>query len=220
MYKYGYKKFLTKPKIVIIILAIIAVLIVLFFSKNVNPIIKTIAEDEIRGITTVAVNTAVGKVMAEQIGYSDLITITKDDNGEINLIQINSPLINNIARQTIILAQHNISSLGEQGIEIPIGSLSGIMFLSGKGPNISLKAMPVGTATSKFFSRFDEAGINQTKHTIFIEITSEVSIIMPGANTTIETVTEVVLCENIIIGKVPDTYLNSNSLDEMMNLVP
>ncbi len=209
-----------KIKIALCAILIVSVLIIVFFTENVNPVIKTIAEDQVRAMTTVAVNTAAGKIMSEQISYADIINITKDNNGDVTLIQTNSALINSIARRTVVLAQSNISSLGEQGIEVPIGSLSGIMFLSGKGPSIKIKALPVGTAESKFYSQFSEAGINQTKHTIIIEITSDVSVIMPGANATIQTVTDVVLCENIIVGKVPDTYLNSPSLDEMMNLIP
>lgn len=216
----NYKKSKRRIKIALIAILFATVLIIIFFSKNVNPVIKKIAQDEVRAMTTVAVNSAAGKIMAEQSGYDNIINITKDDNGDILLIQTNSALINSIARQTVILAQHNISSLGEQGISVPIGSLSGIMFFSGKGPEIKIKILPVGTAESKFYSQFTEAGINQTKHTILIEIISDVSVIMPGVNATIQTVTDVVLCENIIVGKVPDTYLNSPSLDEMMNLIP
>lgn len=37
---------------------------------------------------------------------------------------------------------------------------------------------------------------------------------------TVNTETEVLLAESVIVGKVPDTYLQSDKLDEMLNLVP
>ena len=47
-----------------------------------------------------------------------------------------------------------------------------------------------------------------------------VNVVLPTANQKIEVNSEVLVCENIIVGKVPDAFLNSDNLDEMMNLIP
>lgn len=192
----------------------------LFIKFNINPVIKKVSEEQVRALTTIAVNTAASNVMGEKIDYVDLVQITLNENGDIVLIQTNSATINDIARKTVLAAQTNISSIGEQGIEIPLGSMSGLTFLTGRGPKVNIKVFPVGSVTSEFYSQFQEAGINQTKHKIIMKVISNVSVVMPGLNPTVQTVTEVILCENIIVGKVPEFYLNSPSLNHMLDLVP
>ena len=63
-------------------------------------------------------------------------------------------------------------------------------------------------------------GINQTLHRIFLNIDAQLSVVIPGVDVTVNTETEVLLAESVIVGKVPDTYLQSDKLDEMLNLVP
>ena len=36
----------------------------------------------------------------------------------------------------------------------------------------------------------------------------------------VDSASEVLLCETMIIGKIPEVYLNSGNLTEMLNLVP
>lgn len=211
----------SRKKLIIIISIIVAIFSVgWFIQRNINPIITTVSKEEVRALTNKAVNYAAMEVLNGSVSYSDLLIITKDNEGNISLIQANTVLINSLARKTTYEAQKSIDIIGKNGIDIPIGSLSGISFLAGKGPSISLKIMPIGSITCKFSSEFISAGINQTKHKIFMDVIADVSVIIPGASKSITTHTEILVSENIIVGKVPDTYLQSNNIDEMLNLVP
>ena len=117
-------------------------------------------------------------------------------------------------------AQNALSQMGANGIDIPIGSFSGMPIFTGRGPAVNIKMLPIGTIFCKFESTFTEAGINQTNHRIYLKVYSSVSVILPTANQTIQTETQLMICESIIVGEIPDTYLHSDSLDEMMNLIP
>lgn len=197
------------------------VFIWMFISYNVNPIIRKVSEEKVRQLSTTAINNATAAVIADTgIYYDDILHITKDQNNDIKHIVVNTLIVNTMARKIVTLTQENLSNMGVQGITIPIGTLSGITFLTGQGPDIKIKVYPVGAVTVSFLSEFIEAGINQTKHRITLLVNAGVNVIMPGVNKTIKITTEVALCENIIIGKIPEVYLNSNSLDEMMNLIP
>ena len=80
--------------------------------------------------------------------------------------------------------------------------------------------LPIGNITCKFTSEFKSAGINQTNHKLYLTVNSNVSVILPIENQIIQTQTQIMIAESIIVGKIPQTYLNSSSVDEMLNLIP
>ena len=216
------RKLTHKTRVVLFlsILFVVLLSIFLFFNLCINPVIITISEAKVQSITAQSVSSAIQSVINTPNLYDELIEIKTDSNGQITAFQVHSVLINKLAREVGKLAQQNLQLSGSEGVDIPLGTLSGIPFLVGVGPNLYFKVQPIGTLTSSFYSEFTSAGINQTNHRIYMNMQASVSMVLPTASRTIKTNTQILLCESIIIGKVPDTYLNSTSLDEMMNLIP
>ena len=216
------RKLTTKQKIgisfAVFLLFIIGIL--LYLNYVVNPIIIHMSETKVKSLATKAIGSAVYEIVSQKDVYDELISISKDNEGNVSMIQANSLQINLLTRSLTRLATSNLEQIGEQGIDIPIGTFTGMPIFVGRGPNINIKLLPIGSISSSFSSEFTNAGINQTNHRIYVNISSKVSVVLPTANQTVETSTQVLICENIIIGKVPETYLNSTSLDEMMNLIP
>ena len=209
-----------KLPIVIAALLLFAALCFLYVRLTVSPILKTVSAEEIRAITTNAVNEAVLKVLEETPAYADMVVIGYDNENNINSIRVKASVVNALVQKSTMESQERISDIGMQGIDIPLGSLSGIMSLAGKGPDINLKVVPVGSVTAQLCSEFKAAGINQTNHRIYLKLSANVSIIVPGSNNVVNTVTEVMIIDSIIVGKIPDTYLNSTSTQDMMDLIP
>ncbi len=221
-YEYKKKKVSTKKKLIIVftIILLIIISILLYLHYVVNPIIIDASEAKVRSLTQSAVESAVYDVIKDEYLYSDLIEIIKDSNNDIQMISANAYKINLLSKEILNSAQNNLTTLGEQGIEIGIGTFTGITLFTDKGPKVSLKLSPIGTIYTRFHSEFTSAGINQTNHSIYLYVQTDVSLILPTDTKLISTTTEVLLTESIIQGKIPDTYLNSNQLDEMLNLVP
>lgn len=221
-YEYKKKKVSTKKKLIIVftIILLIIISILLYLHYVVNPIIIDASEAKVRSLTQSAVESAVYDVIKDEYLYSDLIEIIKDSNNDIKMISANAYKINLLSKEILNSAQNNLTTLGEQGIEIGIGTFTGITLFTDKGPKVSLKLSPIGTIYTRFHSEFTSAGINQTNHSIYLYVQTDVSLILPTDTKMISTTTEVLLTESIIQGKIPDTYLNSNQLDEMLNLVP
>ncbi len=94
------------------------------------------------------------------------------------------------------------------------GSLIGTKFLSGLGPSIPIKLSISGTVTTKVRSEFESAGINQTIHRVYLEVTCSVSILAPYDIIEESIVNEVLLIENIIVGIVPTTYYNLEGMEQ------
>ena len=194
--------------------------ITLYLNFVVNPVIIATSSAKVRSLSQRAVESVVWQVISDNIIYDSLINILRDETGKIVTISSNSATINMLALELTEKAQNALSRMGATGIDIPIGSFSGMPIFTGRGPTINIKMLPIGTIYCKFNSTFTEAGINQTNHRIYLKVFSSVSVILPTANQIVETQTELMISESIIVGDIPDTYLKSTNLDEMMNLIP
>lgn len=175
---------------------------------------------QVRAIGTNAVNIAASTVINGGIHYDDLFTVVRDNDGNIEMIQANSPRINSIAREIANLAQANLDSLGVQTIDIAFGTFTGLALLTGFGPDVSINIIPIGTANCDFVSSFVSAGINQTVHRIYIDVYADINIITPIDEPTVTVKAEVLVCENLIVGEIPSTYLNVGNVADIFDLSP
>lgn len=212
-----------KPKIFRVVIAIVGFIAIfifctVYFRANIVPTVMDSSVAQMRAITTNAVNIAATSVLNDGLTYDQLFEIEKDKDGKIAMIKANSPQINKIAREIANLAQANLDSLGTQEIQISAGTFTGLALLMGFGPDVTIKITPIGTATCDFVSYFQSAGINQTLHKIYIDVYADVSIVTPIDQPTIQVKAEVLVCENMIVGEIPDTFLNIKSIGDMYSL--
>ncbi len=163
-----------------------------------------------RSITTEAVNDAIYYTLSDNLRYEDLISVERGSKGEILSITSNSLQINRIARDTAYMSQKNLNEMSRAGVNIPIGAFTGIELIAGMGPKINLKIIPISNVECRFVSSFDSVGINQTKHSIYLEIVSDISIIMLKETSNFASTTEVLICESVIVGEVPEVFLQSD----------
>jgi len=197
-----------------------AFLLLNYLTKNVNPIIISVSEAKVRSLSMIAMNNAITKLTSDEELYTDLVKIQEDETGKITLIQANVFAINNLTNQIMGETQTELEDMGDVGISIPIGSFSGLPVLNGLGPKVTIRLLPVGNVQCNFVSEFTSAGINQTSHKIFVNLEAKVSLVLPLATKQVTTDTQILICESIIVGSVPEVYLQATSLDEMLNLVP
>lgn len=194
---------------IILFFIFIAVLIILsFIEHQIAPTVQTIAEARARMIATEAINNAIKEKIAKNIQYKDLITIHKDVNGQITLIQINTVEINRIETETSLEAVKKLKQISMETIKIPLGLVTGSKILANIGPNINIMLQPVGTAEVDTTEAFEEAGINQTRHKIILSITAKVKVVQPFFSSQVEVNTNVPIAETIIVGTVPQTILD------------
>jgi len=194
----------------------------LLIESIIAPSIMSLAEPKLKAIAVSAMNEAVREIIAEgNITYSDLIELEKDEEGNISLINSNTMLMNKLAVDTAAAAQKNILSAGQQGISVPIGTLFGGPIFTGRGPAITVKFEPTGSVTTNIKDELDAAGINQTRHKIYVILNAQVRILIGSASQTVEVSSQVLISETIIVGKVPQTYLQFlGGSDGMLNLLP
>lgn len=185
-----------------------------YFQKNVTRVLLSVSEATMRASTTIAVNDAVYYTLGDEMRYDDLVTLSRNDKGEIVSVSANALKINRIARDTASISQANLKNLSLNGIPVPLGALSGIEALAGVGPSVNFKIIPVSSVTCDFSSEFQSVGINQIKHSIYLNVIVDVSIVMPSRTQNFDVVTDILVGEFIVVGSIPDTYLQTDIFEK------
>jgi sporulation protein YunB len=211
-----------KQKVLFVFLVILLVFVLLFlyFQRNVTRVLVSVSEATMRASTTVAVNDAVYYTLSDEMRYEDLVTVEKDSGGNIVAVSANALKINKIARDTASISQSNLKNLSLNGIPVPLGALTGIEAFAGLGPSIHFRIIPVSSVSCGFSSTFESVGINQTKHSIYLNVIADISIVMPSRTENFAVVTDVLVGESVIVGTVPDAYLQSDIFGNKPNLSP
>ena len=75
-----------------------------------------------------------------------------------------------------------------------------------RGPRIPLRVTMSGNALTTMNSAFSSAGINQTSHQIELEVTVRIYAAIPGFRSSIETTTNYLVAETVLVGEVPDSF--------------
>ena len=211
---------ITKGKVVFVLIIAALVSGAALLHANAMRIMKSIAEATMRSVTTVAVNDAIYYTLSDGLRYEQLVTVERDGEGNIAAITSDPLQINRIARDAAYMSQQNLTTMSESGIEIPLGAFFGIELFAGLGPRIRLKIIPISNVECRFVSKFEEAGINQTKHSIYLEIVADISIVMPSGTSNFASLTEVLIAESVLVGKVPDSFLQADLFGGGYSLTP
>ena len=191
---------------------IMAVLLLIFFfnlcNAKIRPVLTAVATTGVRNAVTAAINEAVWKGIAQQhISYADMVEAETDASGRISVLTSNLEQANRIRTEILTLVLEEVSVLSSKDFSIPVGNLTEIDLFSGRGPTITVRVLSVGTANASFDHTFVGAGVNQTLHQIMLTIDVAVQLLLPGQTLELPVSTEVCIAETIIVGEVPNTYL-------------
>lgn len=191
------------------VISIVIAICFIYLEVVVNPIILNIAEAQVDSLGTTAVSDAIFEVINdEKISYDDLINITYDSENSVSSIIANMEKLNHLARQVSTRAQILLDEMGEKSVKVNLGAFTGLEAFAQFGPKLSLSLMPIGSVITTFDSVFETAGINQTKHSIYVDVNTIISVVLPTSTKKITFVTSALVCECVIVGKVPDiSYL-------------
>lgn len=203
--KYKQKKLSIKIKILIIVafVSIIAVLL----DRQMRPLIKSVVFSQAQTVSTNVINQVVADELSRlDIDYSDIIDIQKDADGKILAVSTDMKKVNSLKSLMTLSIQDKISAMEVQKTKIPLGTFTGTEILNGRGPKIPIDVSMSGSVIMDFKSEFVSAGINQTKHKLYLEVNSEVLAFIPGypVNTVVKT--SILIVETIIVGEVPAVF--------------
>ena len=203
---------LNKNVIKVMIIFIIAFITMTAIIQRINPMFNTVCKEKAKAIATDIVNKQASKIL-KGINYEDLVKIEKDKAQNIKLLKLNTVKINMLASEIAYNVQQELYKTENNQIKIPIGSITGLKYLVGFGPKINISIYPVGSVTTKFNSEFNSAGINQTIHRIYLDVSCKVTIVTPYAKIESEITNQVLMTELVIVGNIPETYYNLEGIN-------
>lgn len=180
-----------------------------------RPVVETVNGYECHSAVTSVINSAVGaELEREDVEYSRLVNLTTNSEGEVISVESNVVGINRLKNSIAQRIERELSRMQSRNIEIPIGTLTGVQMLHGRGFSVGMTIKPMGYVTTSIISEFTDAGINQTRHRIVVQIHADVDALIPGFATQVTVDTDIVAAETVIVGKVPEAYthvISSNS---------
>lgn len=173
--------------------------------------IRPMVREAAAGQTQIAVNRiiqqAVLTVLEEDgLRYQSFVTLRQNQNGETTALTTDAVLINRLQGELLEKILQTLQETKQMTLQLPLGSLSGNQFLAGRGPMVTLQLRPVGMVKTKIINQFDEAGINQTRHRIQLQVTVDMLSLLPGYRISSQAQSNVILAETIIVGLIPDAY--------------
>jgi len=188
----------------------------LLYSQN---IVQETARKKIELMVYEAVNSAVhDELLAENLTYDDLVSFDKDATGKISAIKTNMININILKAGINKRIVNNSKTLKEEVVHIPLGNLMGVQLLSGCGPRIPVKLIPLTSVASDFKNDFSSAGINQTRHQIILNFKVTVGMMFAGMTNFMDLNAGVCVMETVIVGAIPDVYLDGGGLNSIMGI--
>ncbi|MDW7675345.1 MAG: sporulation protein YunB [Bacillota bacterium] len=172
-----------------------------------KPTITEVASVKAKLLATEAIHKAIYENVVADVNYQDLIIVEKNNNNDITMMQANTLGIRKIQSETILKIQSVLEELSTEGFKIPTGQILGSRLLAAYGPKVNVNLIPVGTVKVDIINDFHEAGINQVRHLIYLDIETTVKIVVPLFDSEEIVSTKIPVAETIIVGPVPDTLV-------------
>lgn len=194
----------------LVILVIIGTGIFLLFRDRYRDAIQDLAEVQVRNATSDLINDAIdeqietGNIQSDRIVYFE-----KDLNGRITALKTNMSEVNRLKTDILNRINDEILAMDTEHLGVALGSIFLPEFFSGKGPVIPVEILTIRNSDSSFKSYFTEAGINQTLHQLTMEVLVDVTVLVMGETISFTVSSQVVVAETIIVGDVPDTFLQT-----------
>lgn len=203
------RKVKIKPYLLVII-AFFALfnLFLYIFDTRVLPSVLLKSESVVKAKTVQTISETSLELFNNEFKYNEMIIIDKDEAGDITLIRADAVKLNYLSSQLSIKCNEKLQEMGDIGIKIPIGWISERSVMYNLGPDVTVKIKPIGNINVSYESKFESAGINQTRHKIYLNVEATVKIIIPLHNEEMQVTCEIPVAETIIVGKIPNTAID------------
>ena len=187
---------------------VVAGSIIALLENRLRPVVAEIAAARAQNTMTAVVEHAItAGLAAREVSYADFVTIQRDESGAITALTTDMAKMNLLRSELTAAILEALEEADVSAIQVPLGSLFDLEPLWAKGPALKARAMTVGTVRAEFDSQFTSAGVNQTLHRIWMEVDVPMILLLPGGEVEASLHTRLCVAETVIVGKVPDTYL-------------
>lgn len=188
----------------------VAIVLLLFIRSKYDAVMLELTKTQVTNSTSDLINDAIAEQIATgKIEYDRIVYFEKDLNGKITALKTNIGEVNKLKTDTLNIINDQILANEDSQMGIALGSLFLPEIFSGKGPQIPVKILSIRNSDATFESSFTQAGINQTMHQLKMCVLVDVSVLVLGKTVSFTVSSDVVVAETVIVGAVPDTFLQT-----------
>ena len=213
-YKKCIRQMRVKKSFVFFLVILIVVVIVISFLSNAIPVVQSFCKSRARYIALDSTNKSIIENI-EGLEYEDLINVERDENNRVVSLSANTVRLTKLSTKITSDIKEKIAEIKETDVSVPITSILNLKMFSSVGPKLTFKLIPSSSVVASFKSEFEEAGINQVRNRIYIEVTTRVRFLSPISIETQEYKNEVNVVETILVGEVPATYYKISGMENL-----
>lgn len=179
------------------------------------PLAERVMEQQVDNQASDAINAAIAEqISAGDFDYNRMVTIEKDRFGYVAAIHTNMGELNRLKTGVLTHLDNRLANMSLEHLGIPVGSIFLPELFSGRGPEIPITVLAVRTTDAAFRSDFTDAGINQTLHSIWIDIHVNITVLSWSGTREIAVDSSVIAAQTVIVGTVPTTYFGMEEKNE------
>ena len=210
------QQFVIKTAVLLVILFVTSIIV----DTTVKPTIDKVSSHQAKVLVTEIVNKAVySELVQTEYTYANFVNLAQDKDGNVTSLETDVTGINRLKARITKRLLDEFELLSEKELSIPSGSLLGPYFLMGKGPDVPYRILYSGDIDVSFSNKFENAGINQTRHQIILTITLNVSSILPGHTSTVTVPSGYYVANTVIVGKVPESFTEVVTEEEIPSII-
>lgn len=172
-----------------------------------RPLVQNYGMMSARRSAMLAVHRGVERALAESdTAYASFVTVVRDD-GQVTSLETNVTAVNRLKAAVSNAVMQELTAYEKQTISIPLGNLLGGSFFTGRGPFLPITVHTSGTVIATLTGEFTDAGINQTNHTLYLDMQVLMTAALPLERVSVDLTTRFPVCDTVIVGTVPQTVL-------------
>jgi sporulation protein YunB len=197
-----------KSKIYIVCFCVFALLFVSIWlvDRNVHPILVQIAKTEAKRLAQEAIVEGIEEQVKMGNQLNQVMSIQKDNQGNISFIQINPQVQAKIYQNTTSKIQESLKHLKDKPIEISLGQALDSNIFANYGPPLSVNLWPKGTVKVSLVPKLESQGINMVMVTLIAKIKTEMDLIIPFTEELLHVEVDYPIAQALVVGKVPNYY--------------
>ncbi|GGJ06276.1 sporulation protein YunB [Alicyclobacillus cellulosilyticus] len=183
-----------------------AVLLLVFIDVRLEPVTASAARAAVVRAATEVLNRAVADEVADDGEYARIIEIDKNQYADFQVLHFNLAAVARLQTKATQRAEAALRELGSETIWLPLGQVLGGSLFSGVGPRLPVRFDVLGSVHSAVDSEVKSAGINETVHLLFLDLSAQMNVMAPFVREPVEVRIRQPIAYVILSGKVPDAY--------------
>ena len=186
-------------------LALALLIAVLLADAQLRPAVTELAALEAHRLATERINAAVVSVLSQGAPeYSELVKVSYGTDNSITGVSTDAVKLNLFKARVTEAIDAAFEDKERTEVRVPLGTATGVSLFSGIGPQIKVKVGCSASTASDFENVFASAGVNQTQHSVMLNIETTVVLSLAGRRMTEQVQTSLCIAQTVIVGSVPN----------------